>query len=151
MDWLIVFFATKLHAIIVAAALLVFSYAKRSVKLMLFKISLITLPLAFLVSRLLSALIYNPRPFVDGHAEQLIAHMPDNGFPSDHALLVFTIAAIVYSQDKLVGSVLIGLSVLVGIGRVAAGVHHVIDILGSVLIAFAATYVAVRILRRSKF
>jgi len=100
---------------------------------------------------LLSALIYNPRPFMDEHAGQLIAHAPDNGFPSDHALLVFTVAAIVYTQNKFIGSVLIGLGVLVGIGRVVAGVHHTIDVLGSVLIAFAATYIAVLILRRSIF
>ena len=78
----------------------------------------------------------------------LIEHTPDNGFPSDHALLAVTVGAIIYTQNQLVGSILIGLGVLVGISRVLSGVHHTLDIMGSIAIALAATYIAVFILRR---
>lgn len=148
MDWFIVFLATKLHVVIVVAALLVFLYASRKQKIEFTKVSLLTLPIAFIVSRIASRLIENPRPFVDGHMIALIEHTPDNGFPSDHALLAVTVGAIIYTQNQLVGSILIGLGVLVGISRVLSGVHHTLDIMGSIAIALAATYIAVFILRR---
>lgn len=148
MDLVIVFFATKLYIVIVVAAVLVFLYSSRQLQRSLFLKALITMPLAFVISRVAKLFVDSPRPFVDGHMVNIIAHTPDNGFPSDHALLVFTVAAIVYTQNKVVGSVLIGLGVLVGVGRIAAGVHHTIDVLGGVLIAFVATYIAVLILRR---
>lgn len=148
MDWLIVFLATKLHAVVAVAALLVFLLSTQAGRRDLFKVSLLALPLAFVASRLASLLIERPRPFVDGHMSALIQHAPDNGFPSDHTLLAVTISAIAYTQNKLVGSILIVLGVLVGIGRVLAGVHHSLDVFGSIAIAFSATYLAVFILRR---
>tara|TARA_B100000508_G_scaffold4874_3_gene3879 strand:+ start:812 stop:1267 length:456 start_codon:yes stop_codon:yes gene_type:complete len=148
MDWFIVFLATKLHVAIVLAAFAVFIYASRKQKVEFIKVSLITLPLAFIVSRIANFLIENPRPFVDGHMIALIEHAPDNGFPSEHTLLAVTVGTIVYTENRLAGSVLIMLGVLVGTGRVLAGVHHTIDILGSTAIAFAATYLTVLMLRR---
>ena len=149
MNWLIVFLATKLYAVVVVAGLLVYLWGTPVVRRGLFRVSLLTLPLAFVTSRIANFFIENPRPFVDGHMTALIEHAPDNGFPSDHTLLVMTVAAIVYTQNKFAGIVLSGLGILVGAGRVLSGVHHTIDIIGSITIAFAATYLSVFILRRS--
>lgn len=147
MNWLIVFLATKLYAVVVVAGLLVFLWSKPVCRSRLLKVSVLTLPLAFVISRIANFFIENPRPFVDGHMTALIEHAPDNGFPSDHTLLVMTIAAIVYTQNKFAGIALIGLGILVGAGRVLAGVHHTLDIIGSIVIAFAATYLSVLLLR----
>ena len=148
MDWFVVFLATKLYLVVVVAGLLVFLYGTRAGRKNLFRVSLLALPTAFILSRLANFLVESPRPFVDGHMSALIEHAPDNGFPSDHTLLTVTVGAIIYTQNKLVGSILILLGILVGIGRVLSGVHHAIDIVGSITIAFVATYLAVLILRR---
>ena len=101
----------------------------------------IALPLVFVASRTASLLFENPRPFLEYDFVPLIAHVADNGFPSDHALLVFAVASIVFAFNKQVGIGLFVLAVLVGTGRVLVGVHHVIDIVGSFVIAAMVTYI----------
>ena len=147
MDLFVIFLATKLYMFVIAIGAAVYLWSSRLGRARLRNVSILALPLAFVISRIANALFENPRPFVDGHMTALIAHAPDNGFPSDHTLLTVTIGAIVYTHNKLAGLILIGLGILVGTGRVLAGVHHIIDIVGSVVIAFFATYVAVYALR----
>ncbi len=100
-------------------------------------LSIFTLPLSYIISRIASALYYNPRPFVSEHLTPLIHHIADNGFPSDHALLTGTLAAIVTVFDKRIGALLWVLAIMVGGARVLAGIHHTTDIIGSYIIAIA--------------
>lgn len=99
------------------------------------KLSIISFPLAYIVAIILRHFFYNPRPFVVGNFKPLIKHVADNGFPSDHVLFLATIAAVLYPFSKK-GSILLWvLTLIVAWARVAAGVHHVIDVVGSALIA----------------
>lgn len=95
----------------------------------------ICLPLVFIISKFAGSLYYNSRPFVLGHFQPLIPHQADNGFPSHHALLVCVIATIIFIFSRRIGFVLWILALFVGFSRVYVGVHHVIDIVGSMLIA----------------
>jgi len=91
--------------------------------------------LALAMARVSAHFYYDTRPFVAEHVKPLFAHAPDNGFPSDHALLTsflgFTMLA--YSRRTAAGLLLI--AVLVGAARVAAHVHSPIDIIGSFVFA----------------
>ncbi len=78
---------------------------------------------------------FDPRPFVVGHFTPLIPHAPDNGFPSDHALLVSAIASIGMFWNRRLGVVLWILAIIIAIARVWVGVHHPIDVLGSMVIS----------------
>lgn len=80
-------------------------------------------------------LYYDPRPFDVGHFKPLVPHAPDNGFPSDHALLVSTIAMVGTLWNKKLCVVLWILAVLVSVARVYVGVHHTIDVVGSIIIS----------------
>lgn len=91
--------------------------------------------LALLLSTIASHLYYDTRPFVTEHTVPLIAHAADNGFPSDHALFTSFIGFAIYLHSRAVGSVLLLVAVLVGVARVAARIHHPIDIVGSFVIA----------------
>lgn len=102
-------------------------------------ISLFVLPISYLFSLLVGHVFYDPRPFVMLHITPLISHAPDNGFPSDHALLTGTLAAIVTIFSIPTGIVLWTVAFLVGMARVLAQVHHTIDILGSFIIATVST------------
>lgn len=95
-------------------------------------------PIIFLISRLVGKFYYDPRPFVVGHFAPLILHAPDNGFPSDHTLLSGALAAIIYPFNKKVSIVAWIFTILIGISRILAGVHHPIDIVGSIAIAVLA-------------
>jgi undecaprenyl-diphosphatase len=80
-------------------------------------------------------LFYDTRPFVTEHIAPLIAHAPDNGFPSDHALLASFLGFVVLLYSRRVGLLLLLLALLVGWARVAAHIHHPIDIIGSFVLA----------------
>lgn len=97
----------------------------------------IAIALAFIGGKL----FHNPRPFVVGHFKPYFPHANDNGFPSDHMLLSSVFAFVAFKYSKLWGWVLVALAILIGASRVIAGIHHSIDIIGSVV--FAAIGVAV--------
>ncbi len=137
----IIFGAKYLYLVIVIAALvyLLLVPKKRSSEIIV--AALISLPLTYIMAKCLSALYYDPRPFVVGNFVPLIPHAPDNGFPSDHTLLSAAVAAVIFSFEKRWGTALFIVAFLVGLSRVAAGVHHLTDIIGSMIIAAFVTYV----------
>ncbi len=139
MDALIIFGAKYLIAFSVAAALLVFLSTHRSMHKRLAALFCTALPLAYALGLLARSLYENPRPFISDNVTPLISHGADNGFPSDHMLLASTLAAIVTTYDRRLGAVLWIIAIVVGAARVAAGVHHPIDIVGSAAIAIVAT------------
>ncbi len=95
----------------------------------------ITLSMVYIVAKIVAMLYYDPRPFVTGHFTPLIPHEPDNGFPSDHALLISSIAAILFPFNKRIAIGIFILALVVGASRVYVGIHNPIDILGSAIIA----------------
>lgn len=135
MEGLIVLVATKFHYLVVLGAALVWLYTKTKERKYLTLLGTLTLPTAFIVGKLASFLFASPRPFVAHDVAPLFAHAADNGFPSEHALFAFTIAALVYSVNKPVGLVLFILALMIGIARVMANVHHLIDIVGGAFLA----------------
>jgi len=107
---------------------------------------LLSLVLAFAASKF----IHDPRPFVQGHFVPLIRHGTDNGFPSDHTLLAAYLGwtILIFSRPLGIGALLIAL--MIGSARMAAGIHHSWDIVGSFVIsgmATAATYIAVQYMK----
>jgi undecaprenyl-diphosphatase len=110
----------------------------------------IALPVAYLCAVIASKLYYDPRPFMNGGVPSLIPHAPGNGFPSDHTLLSAAVAAVVWVYSRRVGLVLFGLALLIGLSRVYAGVHHLADIIGAIVIAILATWLVHYLLERTK-
>ncbi len=151
MDFLIGFTAKYLYLVIIAIAAVSFlvnkkPFARRNI----LKLAVISLPLAFVVARILSYFIYTSRPFVVENIKPLIGHAPDNGFPSDHTLLVMTVSAVLLIYNRKLGMTLIVLSAVVGAARILAKVHSPVDIMGSSLIAFSAVIISWVILERIK-
>lgn len=84
--------------------------------------------ISLILLKISSVFINDPRPFVINHVMPLIPHAPDNGFPSDHTLITMWLALMVFLNNRRVGIALIVISLLVGISRVMALIHHPIDI-----------------------
>lgn len=101
----------------------------------------ICLPLAYILTLIANHSYTDLRPFVVGNFTPLIPHAADNGFPSDHTVLVATIAALFYFFNKRLSGILWSIAIIVGFSRVYVGVHHPIDILGSIVIAIIAAIV----------
>ncbi len=86
---------------------------------------------AIVLAKIGSMLFHNPRPFIVGHFTPYFAHGNDNGFPSDHTLFTGLVAAVVWWYDRKLGGILFAIALAVGLSRVIAGVHHIIDIVGA--------------------
>ena len=104
--------------------------------------------LALILSTIASHLYYDTRPFVTEHAVPIIAHAADNGFPSDHTLLTALIGFTILMHSRVVGSVLLSVALLVGVARVAARIHHPIDIVASFVIAALSVAIVQVVSRR---
>jgi len=92
---------------------------------------------AFAVGLVLERTLGRARPFVELGFTPLIAHVADSSFPSDHTLTgVALIGPLLWTLPR-VGWPLLLWTLVVGAARVAAGLHHPSDILGSVALALA--------------
>jgi undecaprenyl-diphosphatase len=142
MDALIIFGAKYLFLLSPLLALLALIRLPHEKRKALALLGAVALPLAYLVALVARHFYFDPRPFVVGNFAPLIPHVPDNGFPSDHTLLAAALAAVVSSFDRRLGNAMWAVAIFVGLARVAAGVHHLTDILGSLAIALAAAIAA---------
>jgi undecaprenyl-diphosphatase len=100
-----------------------------------------SLIITYIVALIAGHIYYDPRPFVVDGITPLISHAPDNGFPSDHALLVSAIAMVGIYLNRKLGITLWILAIIVAIARVYVGVHHTIDVVGSIVISIIVTSV----------
>ncbi len=142
MDSLIIFCAKYLLAFVVLVFGWAWLRAANSKKIQMAATVIIAGVLALIISRLAGKLYYDPRPFVSHAVKPLIPHAPDNGFPSDHALLTMTLTAVLYFYNRTWALVALILTIVVGVARVLAHIHSPIDIIGSFAISIACAYAA---------
>jgi len=97
-----------------------------------------------------------PRPFIS-HGDQIMMPITEGlrvshfSFPSVHTYIAFAIAttAILYGHKRL-GPTLLILALLVGIGRIGAGLHYPSDILGGILLGIVAGLIANLIIQKKQ-
>ncbi len=134
-----IFLAKYLYLFIILIAIS-FSIKEKIRRKSILIFSAFILPLVFIVSQIAGKIYYNPRPFVAEHFTPLIDHAANNGFPSDHSLISFALASIVFLLNKQFGFILFFLAFLVGLSRIYVGVHHPIDVLASFLISIGVVF-----------
>ncbi len=93
--------------------------------------SLIT---AFIFSLVLKELFVLPRPYLTNGGYPSAGVDGFSSLPSIHSALAFSLATSVIFQQKTLGVFLFGIAVLVGLGRILAGVHYPADVLVGMLI-----------------
>src|SRR5579884_3493028 len=131
MNSIIIFCAKYLFLLVVICLVLAWWLTDRETKKRFLVATVLAGVIALLLARIASHLYYDPRPFVTEHVKPLIPHGPDNGFPSDHALLTMTLTAITYFFNKKVASVMLILTIIVGVARILAKLHSPLDIAGA--------------------
>jgi undecaprenyl-diphosphatase len=96
---------------------------------------------ALAIAHVVSGIVDRPRPFVTdpGGVHLFARHAADPGFPSDHATAAFAIATALMLRNRAWGAVVLAFAVVLGVGRVAMGVHYPSDVLaGAALGALVA-------------
>lgn len=98
--------------------------------------------LAWPIFALIIGKIFNrPRPFDLGGIQELIFHRPTYSFPSDHTAALFAIMMSFWlSGYKKLSLFFLGLAIVVGIFRVATGLHFPSDILAGAGLGILAAY-----------
>ncbi len=147
---IIIFSAQYLYLAAGLIALVYFFKIPKDQKRNFALLTIIALYCIYLVSRMAAHFYFDPRPFVVGHFTPLVPHAPDNGFPSDHALLTSSIASVVFVCNKKIGLLLWLLTFLIGAARVLVGIHHPIDILGAFAISILVTAAVHYLLKKQK-
>jgi undecaprenyl-diphosphatase len=138
-DSITIFCAKYLFVVVVLIVLWVWLQAGKRTKAKMAAVIVLAGILALIASRIAGKLYYDPRPFVrNPNLKPLITHAPDNGFPSDHALLTMTLTAALYFYSHRWAAVALVVTAIVGIARVLAHIHSPIDIIGAWIIGIAA-------------
>jgi undecaprenyl-diphosphatase len=148
LNTLIILCAKYLYIVVVLIGVVYIFLQPREKQKRVLLLAIITLPIAYIVAKIGSVLYFDPRPFVVGNFAPLVPHIADNGFPSDHTLLTSAIASVVYPYSRRIGIILWILALAVGISRIAAGIHHPIDIIGSIVISIVVTSIVYRFINR---
>ena len=95
---------------------------------------------AWCVAYALKKIIQSPRPF--NFLPKVIALLSekDFSFPSGHATFYMALAVAIFLNHKKAGYIFIFCALLIGIARIAAGVHFPIDILGGYILGAGIAY-----------
>ncbi len=100
-------------------------------------LSLLSMAIALLINQLIGHIYFRQRPFAFHEVNLLLAKSADPSFPSDHSAFVFAIAWLLLFKDKRIGSLALGLAMLVGISRIFVGTHYPGDVLGGATVGLA--------------
>jgi len=139
MNIVLIFCAKYLFVIPFIIAAIFFFRQSRAMQIKILVFGLACAAISYLIALIAGQLYFDPRPFVVGHFKPLIEHDTENGFPSDHVLLVSTVATVVTVFNKKIPLLLWFFTIVIAIARVYVGVHHIIDVVGSMFIAGAVT------------
>ena len=94
-----------------------------------------------IIAEPLRILIGRMRPFeVLAGINQLLNHSAGKSFPSGHATLAFAVATTVAFYYPRTSIVFFLAGLAVGIGRIAAGVHWPLDIIGGVAVGILSSW-----------
>ena len=136
-DSLIIFFAKYLlYFVAFIFGLFIFqSWRKGNIsKLYSYGMAVLTAIVArFGLASLIRFFFHRPRPFLVFNISHLINNN-EYSFPSGHTIFLFALATATYFFNKRLAYFLYISGILIGLARVAAGVHYPSDIVGGIVL-----------------
>ena len=105
--------------------------------------------IGFALERTIGFIWFRPRPFVifDDLTKLIAMDSGMKSFPSGHTTFAFALAFSLLIHNRRWGWVFILLALLVGLSRVAVGVHYPSDVVGGLAVGLVATILAVPVKR----
>jgi undecaprenyl-diphosphatase len=102
--------------------------------------ALIAAAVALAANQVISHAWERSRPFTEHPAltQVLTARTTDPSFPSDHASAAFAIGFAVLAFSRRGGALFLAAATLIGLSRIALGLHYPSDVLAGALVGFAA-------------
>ena len=106
--------------------------------------------LALLIAQIIGLVWPHPRPFMIGLGHQLIPHVADSSFPSDHLTLMWSVgfSLLLHAETRAAGVLLTLLGLPVAWARVYLGVHFPLDMAGAALVAAFSAWLCLHHARR---
>lgn len=96
--------------------------------------------LALGIGQLVGMALPRARPYeVLPMAHLLVPHSPDTSFPSDHTILAFAVAVLIWRVSRPLGTVLLLLALWTAAARVFIGAHYPSDVLGGAVLGAAVS------------
>ncbi len=91
---------------------------------------------SLLVGWIIGFFYFHPRPFMLGLGTLLIQYAPDSSFPSDHALILFSVMFTLFFLRRYWQGLCFAIMALaVGFARIYCGLHFPLDIAGSLAVS----------------
>ena len=162
LDWLIVFCADNFGYIMICLAVIflifhtdgVFDYRAPFLqfkdKFMEVSFVIATSVTAWIIANVIKLFILTPRPFLFfENVKPLFVHGGMDSFPSGHAMLFGALAMSLYFIHKRIGLIYIVVALIVGLARVASGVHFPIDIFFGYIFGIIVALIFKRIFRKT--
>lgn len=149
-SYVIIFFAEYAFLVMLGTVCLFLIFSTYVVRKGVVIIGLSSGLIALLADKILSYCIKSPRPFMVENINPLFPHIMNNGFPSGHTLFATVIATTVFVYNKKLGIGLIILALCIGLARVLANVHHMVDIVGGLVIGIASVWISQYLFSRFK-
>ena len=146
-SWLANFFAQWLIYAIPGLVVVLWLWGNRRVRgaAMLSSAALL---LSVTANLLIASLWFHPRPFMVPMGNQYLAHLPESSFPSDHAVVFFSVGlGLLLGGLTRSGFTIVILGGIVGAARIYLGVHFPLDIIGALLVAMACNWLVIVVFR----
>ncbi len=89
------------------------------------------------------------RPYVALHLTHNLLIDPTFSFPSGHTIFMFALATSIFFYDKKFGTFLYICGILIGVARVAAGVHYPSDVFAGAIFGVAISMCVYKIFRKT--
>jgi membrane-associated phospholipid phosphatase len=104
---------------------------------------------AVAAQQIVVALVSEPRPYeVYPDILVLVSKTTDPSFPSDHACVAGAVAAGLLFVDRRLGVAASAAALLMGVSRVYAGAHWVLDVIAGLALGAVLAILVIQILRR---
>lgn len=131
---LMVFVSGPLAFLVFPLIFIVFLFTFSVHKMNAIALTVLSISLSWFVAETIKHITKIPRPFLSMQTITPLTTPIGYSFPSEHAAVYATLAVISYTIDIRLGVAFTFLAVLVGISRVALGVHYPLDVFVGYLI-----------------
>lgn len=101
--------------------------------------------LAWILAVFFKNLFHVPRPVLSLPDIYPLITKTTFSFPSEHAMFFSALAVSLYFYNKKIGYLFMFFALLIGVGRIASGVHFPLDILGGFLLGALVAYLVKKI------